>query len=69
MRVPGIGCRSAKLLVSRGSGEQWEYLVEYFPLQGRLVSLDGHQEIPSGLAADVFRGFPLGVRGVERDQD
>src|SRR5271169_2677680 len=37
--------------VVRGSGEQREYLVEYFPLQGRLVSLHGHQEIPSRLAA------------------
>jgi hypothetical protein len=26
--------------VVRGSGEQREYLIEYFPLQGRLVSLD-----------------------------
>src|SRR5882672_7456964 len=26
--------------VVRGSGEQREYFVEYFPLQGRLVSLD-----------------------------
>ena len=54
--------------VVRGFGEQREYFVEYFPVQGRLVSLDGHQEVPSGLPADVFRSFPLGVRGVERDQ-
>jgi hypothetical protein len=26
--------------VVRGSGEQWENLAEYLPLQGRLVSLD-----------------------------
>ena len=30
--------------------------------------LDGHQEIPSGFPGDGFRGFPLGVRGVEGDQ-
>ncbi len=31
--------------------------------------LDGHQVVPSGFPADVFRGFPLGVRGVQGDQD
>jgi hypothetical protein len=31
--------------------------------------LDGHQVIPSGSGADGFRSFPLGVRGVEGDQD
>ena len=31
--------------------------------------LDGHQIVPSGLPADGFRGFPLGVCGVEGDQD
>src|SRR5713226_3843987 len=55
--------------VVRSSGEQREDLVEYLPLQGWLVSLDGHQVIPSGSGADVFCGFPLGVRGVESDQD
>jgi hypothetical protein len=30
--------------------------------------LDGHQIVPSGLPADGFRGFPLGMRGVEGDQ-
>ena len=30
--------------------------------------LDGHQVVPSGLPADGFCGFPLGVRGVEGDQ-
>src|SRR5260370_34168330 len=34
--------------VGRGSGEQPDDLVEYFPLQRRLVSLDGHQQIPPG---------------------
>jgi hypothetical protein len=55
--------------VVRGSGEQWENLAEYLPLQGRLVSLDGHQVIPSGFGADVFRSFPLGVRCVDGDQN
>ena len=31
--------------------------------------LDGHQVVPSGSGADGFRGFPLGVRGVEGDED
>ena len=54
--------------VVRGYAEQREYFVEYFSLQGRLVSLDGHQIVPSGLSADGFCGFPLGMRGVESDQ-
>ena len=29
--------------------------------------LDGHQVVPSGLPADVFRGFPLGVQRVRGD--
>jgi hypothetical protein len=31
--------------------------------------LDGHQVIPSGFGADVFRSFPLGVRCVDGDQN
>jgi hypothetical protein len=31
--------------------------------------LDGHQVIPSRFPADGSGGFPLGVRGVEGDQD
>jgi len=51
----------------RSSGEQREHVAEYLPLQGRLVSLDGHQVIPSGFGTDVFRGFPLGVRHCSRN--
>jgi hypothetical protein len=55
--------------VVRGPGEQRENFLEYFSLQGWLISLDGHKVVPSGFSADVSRGFPLGVRGVEGDQD
>src|SRR6266700_211839 len=39
----------------RGLGEQRENFLEYCSLQGWLVSLDGHQVVPSGFPADVFR--------------
>jgi hypothetical protein len=55
--------------VVRGFAEQRENLTEYLPLQGRLISLDRHQVIPSGLPGDGIRSFPLGMRGVEGDQD
>jgi len=54
--------------VMGGIAEQWEDFVEYCPLQGWLVSLDGHQVVQFWFPADVLRSFALGVRGVEGDE-
>ena len=44
--------------VVRGSAEQREYFVEYFSLQGRLVSLDGHRVDPCGFPPIDPQGLP-----------